>query len=276
MRLPLVCGGRDARQCPARFEDAVDHRWCVMPDDRLVRILARLGAGGSDGATSQLCAVCADVTEMSGAGIMLLADDRPQGSVCSTNDVSALIEELQYTLGEGPCVDAHRRRTPVAEPDLANPVEVRWSAFAGPAVDAGARAVFGFPVTVGDVRLGALNLYRDRPGPLTADQHADALVVAEVAARSILNMQADAVPGTIGVDLEAGANFRFVVHQAAGMVAVQLGVPVQDALVRLRAHAFSSGRLVVDVATDVVGRRLRFDDVDGDGHADGDPDGTTS
>jgi GAF domain-containing protein len=247
-----------------------------MPDDRLVRILARLGAGGSDGATSRLCAVCADVTEMSGAGIMLLADDRPQGSVCTTNDVSALIEELQYTLGEGPCVDAHRQRTPVAEPDLANPVEVRWSAFAGPAVDAGALAVFGFPVTVGDVRLGALNLYRDRPGPLTADQRADALVVAEVAARSILNMQADAVPGTIGVDLEAGANFRFVVHQAAGMVAVQLGVLVQDALVRLRAHAFSSGRLVVDVATDVVDRRLRFDDVDGDGHAAGDPDGTTS
>ena len=138
---------------------------------------------------------------MSGAGIMLLADDRPRGSLCTTNDVSALIEELQYTLGEGPCVDAHRQRSPVAEPDLAHPVELRWSAFAGPAVDAGARAVFGFPVTVGSVRLGALNLYRDQPGPLSADQHADALVVADVAARSIISMQADAVPGTIGVGL---------------------------------------------------------------------------
>ena len=91
---------------------------------------------------------------MSGAGIMLLADDRPQGSLCTTNDVSALIEELQYTLGEGPCVDAHRQRSPVAEPDLAHPVELRWSAFAGPAVDAGARAVFGFPVTVGERPFG--------------------------------------------------------------------------------------------------------------------------
>jgi GAF domain len=247
-----------------------------MPDDRVVRILARLGNGGAGRATTRLCAVCAEVTEMSGAGIMLLADDRPQGSLCTTNDVSALIEELQYTLGEGPCVDAHRQRSPVAEPDLAHPVELRWSAFAGPAVDAGARAVFGFPVTVGGVRLGALNLYRDRPGPLSADQHADALVVADVAARSIISMQADAVPGTIGLDLEAGANFRFVVHQAAGMVAVQLDVPVEEALVRLRAHAFSSGRLVVDVATDVINRRLRFDRADGDGHVDRDGDLPTS
>jgi hypothetical protein len=96
-------------------------------------------------------------------------------------------------------------------------------------------------------------------------QHANAVVVADVAARAILNMRADAAPGAIRADLEAGGNFRFVVHQAAGMVAVQLGVPVTDALLRLRAHAFSTDRLVVDVATDVVNRRLRFDPADGDG-----------
>ena len=135
---------------------------------------------------------------MSGAGIMLLAEDRPRGSVCTTDEVSAQIEELQYTLGEGPCVDAHRHHAPVIEPDLASPGLVRWAAFSRSAVAAGARAVFGFPVAVGDIRVGALNLYRDRPGPLTADQHADALVVAEVAARSIIAMQADAVPGELG------------------------------------------------------------------------------
>ena len=133
-------------------------------------------------------------------------------------------------------------------------------------MQAGARAVFGFPVGVGDVRLGALNLYRDRPGALTADQHADALVVADVAARAILMMQADAVPGTLGADLEAGADFRFVVHQAAGMVAVQVGIPVADALVQLRARAFSSDRPVADVAADVIDRRLRFGPGDGDDH----------
>ena len=232
----------------------------MMPDDRLIRVLSRLAADDGTGEAARLCVVCAEITRMSGAGIMLLAGDEPQGSVCTTDAVSTLIEELQYTLGEGPCIDAHRQHTPIIEPDLADPATVRWSEFARSAVDAGARAVFGFPVSVRETRLGALNLYRDRPGPLTDDQHADALVVADVAARAIFMMQADAAPGGLGPELESGGNFRFVVHQAAGMVAVQLGIPVSDALLRLRAYAFSSGRTVSDVAADVTARRLRLDD----------------
>jgi hypothetical protein len=230
-------------------------------DDRLRRIVQRLAKvrdGDADEATTRLCVMCAEITEMSGAGIMLMTRDRPQGSVCTTNEVSALIEELQYTLGEGPCVDAYRAQHPVSEPDLAAPASVRWVSFAPPAVEAGARAVFGFPVAVGTIALGALNLYRDRPGELTVDQHADALVLADMAGRAIIGMQADAEPGDLGADLETGTNFRFVVHQAAGMVAVQLGAPVDEALIRLRAFAFSQNRLVADVARDVVNRRLRF------------------
>jgi hypothetical protein len=230
-------------------------------DDRLRRIVQRLAKvrdGDAAEATTRLCVMCAEITEMSGAGIMLMTRDRPQGSVCTTNEVSALIEELQYTLGEGPCVDAYRAQHPVSEPDLAAPASVRWVSFAPPALEAGARAVFGFPVAVGTIVLGALNLYRDRPGELTVDQHADALVLADVAGRAIIGMQADAEPGDLGADLETGTNFRFVVHQAAGMVAVQLGAPVDEALIRLRAYAFSQNRLVADVARDVVNRRLRF------------------
>ena len=122
---------------------------------------------------------------MTGAGIMLMSEDVPQGSVCTSNPVSDLIEQLQYGLGEGPCVDAYHEDEPVLEPDLAEPSRPRWPAFAGPAIDAGVRAVFGFPLRVGAVRLGALNLYCDRPGPLTDDQHADALVMADVAAQAV-------------------------------------------------------------------------------------------
>jgi hypothetical protein len=190
---------------------------------------------------------------------MLLAGDLPQGSLCTTNPVSNLIEDLQYTLGEGPCVDAHRHGTAVLEPDLAKPDKPRWQAFSSPALEAGARAVFGFPIRVGAAHLGALDLYRDRPGPLSDDQLADAQVMADVAARAILAMQAHASPGTVAVELEAEANFQYVVHQAAGMVSVQLDVTVGEALIRLRAHAFRTGRLIADVARDVVERRLRFD-----------------
>ncbi|MGI8792501.1 MAG: GAF domain-containing protein, partial [Acidimicrobiales bacterium] len=183
--------------------------------------------------TKRLCEVCAEVTAMTGAGIMLMSGDVPRGSVCTTDDVSARIEELQYGLGEGPCVDAYRHDWPVLEPDLAHASPPRWPAFAGPAVDAGVAAIFGFPLQVGAVRLGALNLYRDRPGPLTDDQHADALVMAEIAAQALLVMQSNAPPGRVAAALEANADFQYVVHQASGMVSVQLNVSVGQALVRL-------------------------------------------
>ena len=155
-------------------------------------------------------------------------------------------------------MDAYRRDAVVAEPDLADPVIRRWPAFSPAAVQAGARAVFGFPLRVGAVRLGALNLYRDRPGPLSGDQHADALVVADVAARWVLEAQAGAPPDMVAEELEIGADFHFAVHNAAGMVSVQEGISVTEALIRLRAYAFGSERLLAEVAGDVVARRLRL------------------
>jgi hypothetical protein len=232
----------------------------VVSADRLHRILAELSSGSSaEPGTARLCEVSADIAAVTGAGIMLMSGDVPRGSVCTSDKVSALVEELQYMLGEGPCVDAYRQGRPVLEPDLAHPVRARWFAFTPPAVEAGVRAVFGFPLQVGVVRLGALNLYRDRLGPLSDDQHADSLVMAGVAAKAVLVMQADAPPGALAAELEAGGNFQLVVHQASGMVAVQLGVSVGQALVRLRAHAFGNNRLIAEVARDVVDRRLRFD-----------------
>ena len=189
---------------------------------------------------------------------MLMSGDVPRGSLCSTNDVSQLIEDLQYTLGEGPCLDAYQQDRVVAEPDLADPVTRRWFAFTPPALEAGVRAVFGFPLRVGTVRLGALNLYRDWPGPLSDEQSADALVMADVAARWVLDAQAGAPSDTVARELETGADFHFAVHNAAGMISVQLGVSVAEALIRLRAFAFSQDRLLADVAQDVVDRKLRL------------------
>lgn len=226
--------------------------------ERRVRILARLGDAGDLG-TRRLCEVCAEVTGMTGAGIMLMSNDVPRGAVCMTDEVSAIIEDLQFALGEGPCVDAFHLDAPVLEPDLAAPVTPRWLGFTGPAVEAGARAVFGFPLQLGAVRLGALNLYRTEAGPLTDDQHADALVMADIAAQALLVMQADAPPGQLVDSLEKGSDFQHVVHQASGMVSAQLEVTVGQALIRLRAHAFGNDRPLVEVAQEVVARRLRFD-----------------
>jgi hypothetical protein len=226
---------------------------------RRERILGLLvGDTDDDFGTKRLCRVCAEVTAMSGAGIMLMAADVAQGSLCTSNAMSDLIEQLQYSLGQGPCIDAHNQDWPVLEPDLANPDTPRWPAFAPAAVAGDVRAVFGFPLRVGSVRLGALNLCRDRAGPLSDDQHADALVMADIAAQAVLVMQGNEPSSELASGLGAGADFHYVVHQASGMVAVQLGVSVRDALVRLRAYGFGNDRSLSEVAKEVVDRKLRF------------------
>ena len=231
-----------------------------VPGTRRARVLSMLvGDGTAEFGTQRLCELCAELTDMSGAGIMLMSGDVPRGSLCSTGEVSARIEDLQYELGEGPCVDAYQQDMPVLEPDLAEPAEPRWLGFSGPAIEAGVRAVFGFPLRIGAVRLGALNLYRDRSGPLTDEQHADALVLADVAAQGVLVLQANAPPSQVAAEIETGADFHYVVHQAAGMVAAQMDVSVGYALIRLRAHAFGNDRDLTAVANDVVAKSLRFD-----------------
>jgi hypothetical protein len=230
-----------------------------MPGARLLRILTRLHDAESVRLLpARLCEVCAEVMAMTGAGITLMSGDVARGSICSSNAVSALLEDLQFTLGEGPCIDAYTQDQVVSEPDLAGAGGHRWVAFGPPAVAAGAVAVFGFPMRVGAVRVGALNVYRDRSGPLNDEQYADGMVLAGVAARAVLGMQAHAPPGTLGTELEVGADFRLVVHQAAGMVSVQLEITVGEALIRLRAHAFAYDRPLAMVAEDIVARRLRF------------------
>jgi hypothetical protein len=209
--------------------------------------------------TKRLCKVCAEVTAMSGAGIMLMSADIPHGSLCTTNRMSDLIEQLQYTLGEGPCVDAFRQNWPVLEPDLYNPGTPRWPAFSPSAIQGGARAVFGFPLQIGTVRLGALNLCRDRAGCLSDDQHADALILANIVAATVLVTQANAPPGKLADELEEAADFHYTVHQAAGMVAAQLDISVGQALIRLRAYAFGSSSSLTEVANNVVTRKLRLD-----------------
>jgi len=221
--------------------------------------MADLSVGGDARWTStRLCEVTRDVVDVSGAGVMLMSGDVPLGSLCTTDAVSNLIEELQFTLGEGPCVDAYTESQVVLEPNLTDPGTPRWLAFSRQALDAGVRAVFAFPLRVGAARLRALDLFRDGPGSLSDDQHADALVMADVLANWVLDVQANAPPGSVAEELERDADFQFVVHNAAGAVSVQLGVSVTEALIRLRGYAFANDRRLRDVAEDVLARRLRF------------------
>lgn len=168
------------------------------------------------------------------------------------------LEELQFTLGQGPGVDAAAGAGVVLVPDLAaGPALRRWPMFAPAATERGVRGLFAFPVAAGAVRIGVLDVYRRDPGALGATHLTTALAFADAVLVMVLD-QRGAVRG--GTDPEGAMlpERRAEVHQAAGMVSVQLGVQVSEALVRLRAYAFVHERRLADVAAAVLARRLRF------------------
>jgi len=228
-----------------------------VTSDRRQSILSRI-AESDDSSPDRLCSVCMDVTATSGVGIMLRSGNVTRGSLGMTDAVSSLIEELQFMLGEGPCIDAYNLEVPIAEPDLADPTS-RWLGFTPPVFKAGVRALFAFPLRVGAVRIGSLDLYRDHSGALSDDQHADALIIADVVSQAVLTMQAEAPLGELAAQLEAVMTPQNVVYQAVGMVSAQLGVSADESLIRLKAHAFANDRLLTELAQDVLARRLRFD-----------------
>ncbi|HEX2048810.1 MAG TPA: ANTAR domain-containing protein [Acidimicrobiales bacterium] len=216
------------------------------------RIAAALSAVGDDEADRRLCAVCALLLGVSGAAIAVVSERGHRGVLCSSNPAAAALEELQVTIGEGPGVDAHRLGVPVTDADLAASDVSRWLAFCAPAIAAGAAAVFAFPLRVGAVQLGTLTFNHAHPGRLTDEQFAGALFMVGIVTQSVLTIQAKAPRGAVAAALEALAGDGAEVHQAAGMLAVRLGVGVGEALVRLRALAYAEGRSVADIAHDVV------------------------
>jgi hypothetical protein len=224
---------------------------------RTGRIDAEFDAPGSDPALS-LCRASASIVRVTGAGIALGSGGRNLGNVCASSPMVEAVEEAQYALGEGPCIDAFSSKEPVLVPDLASTEFNRWSEFRHGALIAGVRAAFGFPLLVGPICIGTLNLYNDRVGDLTISQFADAVTVAQVVVRRVLKWQSKAESGAVAWQLEQVPAHRAVIHQATGKVSVQARVSVDDALDLLRAHAFAEGELLSNVAEDVMEGRVDF------------------
>ncbi|SFP05949.1 ANTAR domain-containing protein [Amycolatopsis arida] len=234
-----------------------------MRSPRVAEILSVIAArgDGQDSATlpARLGAECLSALPVSGVGVALMTAEGPSGVVLAATDERARqLEELQFALGEGPCVDASGSGRPVLQPDLAADGSARWPGFGAAVLDAGVHAIFAFPLRVGAIRVGVLDLYRDTPGSLSALDLADALAFAEAATVVVLHLQDHDEHG--GSALTGPIDGQAAVHQATGMITVQLGVSLAEALLRLRAHAYTTGRTVSAVAADVVNRRLRFDD----------------
>jgi hypothetical protein len=238
--------------------DPPDGRPVNDPAERLRRIAGVVQALGEPDPLPGLCRATVPVLAVSGASLMMSVGEVPTPLAWS-GEVSEWLEDLQRATGQGPSRDAHDSGLPVSEPDLGRLDPDRWPGFAAPARQAGVAAIFSFPLRVGAARLGALTVHRPQPECMCDEQDWDGRAIAGIAATAILRFQAGAPPGTLGRELTSLVDQDAVVHQATGMVSAQLEVSLADASVRLRAHAFASGRPLADVARDIVARRLRLD-----------------
>lgn len=236
-----------------------------MRDPRVAEILSALAHDGQHvSLPSRLCAACLSALPVSGVGAALMTADGPSGIVLAATDERARqLEELQFTLGEGPCVEASGGGWPVLEPDLTAAGTPRWPRFGAAVLAAGVRAVFAFPLRVGAIQVGVLDLYRDTPAPLTTADLTEALAFADAATEVVLHLQDHAGDHGAGSPLTEPMDSRAEVHQATGMISIQLGVSLAEALLRLRAHAYATGQAVSDIAADVVNRRMSFGDETG-------------
>jgi hypothetical protein len=227
--------------------------------DRLARVADALGDVGGAPVLDRLVILCVDMLSVTGAVIAVIGDGQHRGAVAVSDRTHGAVDDLQFSLGEGPCIAADRSAGPVLEPNLDLAVD-QWPAFAPAALGHGVRAAFAFPLRMGAVHVGVLSLYRDTPGDLDGTDLRDAISLTFIATHLLLELEADLVSGMAPDRLAEIVGHRAHVHQATGMIAAQLEVDAGTALIRLRAFAWSRDRSIDDVAADVVARVLRFDD----------------
>jgi hypothetical protein len=194
-----------------------------------------------------------------GSAVTVMTAQGAQPIAVSSDATTQTLEEQQFSFGEGPCVDAFVIRRPVLVPDLGSNRPPHWPAYAPAALEQGVRAVFAFPLQIGGARLGVFDVYRDVPGGLSASALRQALTFAEIALWILLDGQEDAASDRPVEGLEAAVTSRSELFQAQGMVMIQLGVSLAEAMSRLRAHAYAQNRRLGDIARDVVARRLELE-----------------
>jgi hypothetical protein len=209
--------------------------------------------GEVGGRLEALCLFCVQSSGADGAGLTVVTADGVPETVYATDPLSARLEDIQFTLGEGPSVDATRSGIPVLVPSLDATTWQEWPAFGKEAASAGAAAVFAFPIRIGAVSFGVLDLHRRTSGSLSRDQLAQALTAGDQAAQLLMAVTAEGLDGAM-----PESTYRMVVHQAAGMGMVQMGTTIEEAMLSLRAIAYAEDLPINDLAADVVAGRRRL------------------
>jgi hypothetical protein len=202
------------------------------------------------------CRTFLSVFPVAGAAVSTIGQLLGSETIAATDAQAARLDELQFDLGEGPCWDAMRSGLPILAPRMSSMGNDRWPAFTRSATEDGVSSLFAFPLSVGPLRFGAVDMYSTSWVELSDTQTQQAGVMAEIVSRHVLRRALSSV----GLEDEGAvsAYSRRLIHQASGVVLAQIDVSADDARLVIQGHAFGSGRPMMDVARDILDGRLRF------------------
>ncbi len=200
--------------------------------------------------------VLVDFLPVNGASVATIGDFLGTETLAATDSTIASLDELQFDLGEGPCWDALATLTPVIHPDVAAMPQNVWPAFRRGLEDHGVAAIFAFPLAIGPLRIGAIDLYSVAPTSLDTTQTMATTALASIISRHVLR---DALRSTGERDSREGPYSRRLIHQATGFVIAQCGISADDAYLLLQGHAFAEGVSMDEIAHEVVAGRLGFE-----------------
>lgn len=224
--------------------------------DPAIETLVAAAAAADKGLAALSAAQCAAVLGVDGLAASLLNNIGLELVWYDETDAAGLaLEDLQFTLGEGFAIDTARTGESVILPDLHTAPEHRWPALLPAVHELPIRAVFALPLHLGAIRLGALTGHRSTPGPFPRPQIADALTLAEGITDILLTPEGTREIGT----QTAPPLHRAQIHQAAGALTHRLGIPIDAALARLRAYAFTHDRTILDIADEVINQESDLD-----------------
>lgn len=230
---------------------------------RVDALLRTHGYGEGHGvveALEGLCRCAADDLALRGAAATLMPN-LGTNTVSASSAVARQLEEAQFGLGEGPSRDAFAARRPVLLADLVDVGTPRWPGWVPVALDAGVFAAYALPLHAGATIFGALTLYSGRR-VLDGEGLETAFVYAEVATEILLD-RGTGDGRRLAPDLDAALDTHAHVYQAQGMVMVDLGVTLAEALARMRAHAWSTDQDLTALAGDIVAGRVALPRDDG-------------
>lgn len=218
--------------------------------------IAAQASAGNGVANSLQCLCLALTSELAamGATVSLMSQSGSEGVIAGSDGRVVAIDELQFTRGDGPCHDVFTSRRPVLTADVNTASQ--WPGFAPAAARAGVGAVFAFPLGVGAAIMGVLSVYADHAGSLSDEQ--TALVYGQIATDILLDAHQETPDGWLDAGVRSALNYRAEVYQAQGMVMVDLGVSLEVALARMRAHAFVTDQDLVELAYDIIAGRTQL------------------